>query len=442
MAIPHLTKDGEGGQPQGLIDAFSALVYLEKMPLRSVLKTSGLLLFVGFLVSCSPGVPQLMPRETLFHLQLGTLEDQMDLFLRNGLPTPEENHFLYYNGLFLISNGNSRKVMEFTGYGDLVTLFYNPADNPQPELLNGRSSSDQVRDRRAFPYPFRHVGVLAADSHDRLYVEDRVPEGRIGFDPNLKVRLESVLLRFGKNGQFEDYLGQEGVGGTPFPSIDKVTVLRSDEVAVVCRLGTGWETWWFSPEGRLLVRAFLPFGSLPKLASETSGVYSDIQTIWPDRSRRLLWLDVDYFRKVQDPTTKTDSGIVLVQSRVIAYDPMVSKFSDGFALPVVPRDRGKASKENVTGDRPLDFLGITNSGLLFFLSSPENGGQRLLVFDQSGKLILERTIAYSAKENTWLSDFQVTPQGLLVAMTCDGRRVTLSWWRSDKFLSSYAPVSF
>ena len=423
-----------------LIDRLS-LVYGSDMSCRNLSFLAGLALLAGLLASCHQGPPELMPRQELFHLQLGTLEDQMDLMLRNGLPSPEKNRFFYYHGLFLVANGNARKVMEFTSYGGLITLFYNPADNPVPVQM-GKGGVDQVQNRRAFPYPFRHVGEIAADSQDHLYVEDGVPDERVTFDSALKTRLTSIVLRFNKDGKLQDFLGQEGVGGTPFPPIDKLSVSTSDVLTVLCRTGAGWAAWWFRPDGTLEAKALIPWEGLPRLAGEPPGSFADAEIVRPDPTQARLWLQVDYFRRNQDPTTKTESGISLIQSRILSFDPQRSAFLDGFALPIIAREPSRPGKEVLMGDRPLQFLGLSRAGLLFFLSSPENGGERFLVLDQQGRLILERTIAYSARENSWISDYQITPSGVLVAMTCDGSQVDFSWWRSDKLLNSYAPLAF
>ncbi len=209
--------------------------YLVLMKFSPFLGFGGLVIFLA--VSCAPGAPQIMPKETLFPLELGALEDQIDLFQRADQTSPERDRFLFYNGLVLVSDGNARKIMEFSSYGDLLTLFFNPDTNPMPALVGasaGAASPDQVKSRRSFAYPFNELGEIAMTEQNQLYVEDRVPAERRSLDTALQVVLQSRILRFDRDGKFLDFLGQEGIGGTPFPNVESLSVSASGELAVIC----------------------------------------------------------------------------------------------------------------------------------------------------------------------------------------------------------------
>ena len=39
-----------------------------------------------------------------------------------------------------------------------------------------------------------------------------------------------IIRRFDKNGKYFDFIGYEGVGGSPFPVISSLQVLDSDEL--------------------------------------------------------------------------------------------------------------------------------------------------------------------------------------------------------------------
>lgn len=403
-----------------------------------------IVLVVGLLalaVSCSPGAPQLMPKETLFTMELGTLEDQVDLFQRTDDHSPERNRFLFYNGLVLVSDGNARKLMEFSSYGDLLTLFYNPDTNPVPALLGNSSTPGQVKNRRAFSYPFNELGELALTSQNQLYVEDRVPLERRQFDPSLQVVTQSRILRFDRDGRFLDFLGQEGIGGTPFPVVDSLTVTATGELAVICRTGKGWAVWWYEASGTPVQKAVLDFTSVPQPEGASTTYLAQIDSVMADPQKRKLFIKVDYYQETMDTTTRTASGIQQAQSRIWSYDITTQQYQKSYVLPVLKRQKVKGDSVDPLGDRPFQFLGVADGGLGFFLSSPEGGSQRFLVCRPDGSTQLERNIELGGSDRLF-AQFKVTRSGILVGFLSDGDRVQLAWWRSDRLLGTYGQTGF
>jgi hypothetical protein len=397
--------------------------------------------------SCAPGAPQLMPMETLFPLELGTLEDQVDLFQRTDLTSPERNRFLFYNGLVLVSDGNARKVMEFSSYGDLLTLFYNPDSNPVPAMVGGSANPGtpgQVQNRRAFAYPFDELGEIALTDQNQLYVEDRVPAERRTVDPSLGAVLESRVLRFDRDGKFLDFLGQEGIGGTPFPLIERLTVTASGELVVTCRTGKGWAVWWFDHGGNPVDKALLALapGSLPQPEGGDAGSYvPQLETVFPDWRERRLHVKIDYYRRTVDAATRTDSGIQQAQSRIWTFEMATKSYRKSYPLPLLKRQRSKEDSADPQGDRPFEFLGVSEAGLGFFLSSPENGSLRFLVCRPDGSTIVERNIQLAGADSLF-AQYAVTRTGILAGFLSDGNRVQVAWWRSDKLLGAYAQTGF
>lgn len=402
----------------------------------------GVLLLLA--ASCTPGPPQLMPKETLFTLELGALEDQVDLFQRSSQNSPERNRFLFYNGLVLVSDGNARKIMEFSSYGDLLTLYYNPETNPIPALVGTATSPGslgQVKNRRAFPYAFNELGEIALTTQNQLFVEDRVPAERRAYDDAVQAVLESRILRFDREGRFLDFLGQEGIGGTPFPRLERLTVTSSGELAVMARTGTGWAVWWYDAAGNPVDRVQLPFPSVPLPEGAAQTLIPQLETIYADWSQRRLHVKVDYYAETQDETTKTAAGIQVTQSRIWTYNLATRSYQKSYALPLLKRKKAKGETTDPYGDRPYEFVGLSESGLGFFLSSPESGSLRFLVCRPDGSTLLERNIELAGSD-TLFSQFAVTPTGVLVGFLSDGNRVELAWWRSDKLLGTYAQAGF
>jgi len=393
-------------------------------------------------VSCAPGTPQLMPKEPLFSLELGTLEDQIDLFQRPDQRSPERNSFFFYNGLVLIADGNARKIMEFSSYGDLLTLYYNADANPIPALLGASTTPGQVKNRRAFSYPFNELGELALTSQNQLYVEDRVPIERRAFDPSYQVMMESRILRFDREGKFLDFLGQEGIGGTPFPLVERLTVTSDGELVVICRTGKGWAVWWFDANGTPIDKTLLLYTGLPQPdGSATGGFLPQLDTVFADWQHRRLYMKVDYYQETMDSTTRTASGIQQAQSRIWTYEPGTRSYTKSYLLPILKRQKVKGDPTDPVGDRPFQFLGVSDGGLGFFLSSPEAGSQRFFVARPDGSPLLERNIELAGAD-TLFAHYSVTRSGILAGFLSDGNQVQMAWWRSDKLLGTYAQTGF
>lgn len=392
------------------------------------------------LASCGGGPPQLMPMETLFRVELGTLEDQLDLFQRHEASTPERSRFVYFNGLVLLSDGNARKIMEFTSYGDLLSLYYNPETNPVPSLQGGSAAAGapgQVKNRRAFVYPFNALGELALSDDNRLYVEDQVPPERRSFDAQLGAVFQSRILRFDAQGRFLDFLGQEGVGGTPFPSLEHLAVGRAGELAVIARAGTGWAYWWFDAKGSPLVRGVLPYDGVPAPEGTAKGSLAQLESVFADPGSRTLAVKVDYYQETQDATTRTASGIQVAQSRLWTFDTTAKTYVRSYAIPVLKRQRAKTDPSDPVGDRPYALIGLSGAGLGFFLSAPEAGKRRFLVCRTDGSPLLERDIELGGLD-TLFAQYGVTREGTLLGFLSEGNRAQVAWWRSDKLLGTYA----
>jgi hypothetical protein len=209
---------------------------------------------VLIIFGCFQQPPERLYKETLFSINLGKLEDQIDLFQLKGGLTNVKNDFFMKDGMFYIANTNSSKIMQFTSYGDLLFILYNPDPyiNPQPIILQTDDIEGKVTNRYAARFGLQHIGVIAVDSAHTIYVEDAVPEDQVIEDEENGVVLDSRILRFSRLGVLIDFIGQDGVGGTPFPFIYDIHVSKKDELVVVSKIPGAWIVFWFTKEGRLL----------------------------------------------------------------------------------------------------------------------------------------------------------------------------------------------
>lgn len=391
-------------------------------------------LLILLLGACAPGGAPLLERETLFELELGTLENQLDLLRRPDVPFREKTRMIFYDGLVFISSGAARKVMEFSSYGDLLTMHYNPFTNPQPVLLGQAQRDGVLTNRKAVSYPFEEVGEMALGPNKELLVEDRLPRVRRLHDEVRGVQLDRIILRFRPDGSYGDFLGQEGVGGTPFPLIDRIAVTGQGEIVVVSRLIDLWSVFWFDAAGTLVRRLDFPLDRLPRLSGRPEAVPL-LEAILPDQESRRLYLYVTYIERVTDSGNVADIGVVGLranQSRLLSYDVDPQAWGRSFALPPLSQTLGA---EEGGGERDLayEFLGTARQGRFAFLGAPYRNRQRLLLMNAEGQVLSQRTLELP-EEALEFAYFHVAPSGVVSALLSNGRRAQVVWWRADRML--------
>ena len=92
----------------------------------TVLKSSFFILFLCFtFFSCNrDSIVGTLETEELFSLNYGSFEDEFNLYTSN--PEDYFSAIAMQDGFFYISDSASKKVSQFSSYGDLLSIIYNP----------------------------------------------------------------------------------------------------------------------------------------------------------------------------------------------------------------------------------------------------------------------------------------------------------------------------
>jgi hypothetical protein len=213
--------------------------------------------------ACKDRNSGIIERSDLFTLEIGPMEDQIALYQLEGGKGIRTTGFAMREGLFYIADGNSGKIVRYNSYGDLLFMIYNDETNPPPINLKTGVAEGEHATRRAFSYPLNSPGWVTVDSRKHIYAEDRLlPEGQ-RVDNDNRVLLDGIILHFDQDGHFIEYLGQEGIGGSPFPRIFGLYTSVNDEFAVVCRIPDGWNIYWYDASGMLLYLVKIDNNSIP-----------------------------------------------------------------------------------------------------------------------------------------------------------------------------------
>ena len=389
---------------------------------------------ISLLVSCSAKHASVTAaREQLFSLTYGKAEDQIDLFQTDPASAPLKTRMAMREGIFYVANGNGYKVMRLSSFGDVLSMIYNPDRNPEPVLLKPDSVGG-IGGRSAVQYPFRAVGEIAVDSKQTVYVEDRLPPDRRVYDKDLDSMLDYVVLRFDRDGQSMDYLGQDGVGGTPFPYIADIYTTSKDECIVVAMTQGSWLVDWFDTKGFVKHSLRIKRDALP-LPEGESGLIASLDRIAPDSDGRSLVVKIDYYKTAIDPITKSDTGVEFAGSWIYRMDPATGSLEDRWQIPAIEKVDKDAGENGVQRSVLIpEFLGMSGNHF-FFITADEGQRSEISIFDLTTRAISRFSIDISDDE-LFFSTMHLSPDGILSALLGTRYEARFVWWRFDKLLAT------
>ncbi|MDR0656514.1 MAG: hypothetical protein LBG22_09400 [Treponema sp.] len=380
-------------------------------------------------VSCGGQKTTQVTREDLFSLDIGRMEDQIALYQLDGDRGIQGLDLFMRDGLFYISDGNGQKLVRYNSYGDLLFMIYNEETNPPPLTLRANIEDSSRVTRWAFPYPLNMPGRIVVDSRKHIYSEDRLPYERHSVDVESNALLDSVILHFDGDGRFIEYLGQEGIGGSPFPRIIGLYTSIHDELAVVCRLPTGWNIYWFSPSGTLLYLVQLKNEMVP-IPPDWPELIPSVDSIAAAPDSRKLYLKVDYYRYTFDESTSIHTGNEADSSRVWIMNVEDGGWLDTIEVPFY--EYSYTENERKSSLRMIySLLGVAGNGRIFCLLPLETGYSVLILGSDAGSEQRQGIIQVNSNELQF-NAFSLSQEGILSALLVDEWNVKVVWWRTDR----------
>ncbi|MDR2257679.1 MAG: hypothetical protein LBE14_00865 [Treponema sp.] len=385
--------------------------------------------FPLFFVSCSKGEVTSIAREDLFTLDIGRMEDQIALYNLEG---DKGTDFTMRDGLFYISDSNGEKIVRYNSYGDLLFMIYNDETNPLPLTLKTNIEDSAQVTRWAFSYPLREPGEIAVDSRKHIYVEDHLPPERYSVDVESRALLDSVILHFDADGRFIEYLGQEGIGGSPFSRITGLYISARDELAVVCRLPTGWNIYWYDSAGTLLFLVPLKNSAVP-VPPDWPAVSPSVDAIMAVPDSRRLFIKVDYYRDTFDESTNTRTGNEADSSVLWVMNVEDGSYLGRMEVPFF--EYSYAENGHTAHARTLyTMLGVVKNGGVFFYFPVESGYSILFLNTNAGSGGDQRRgIIQVDSGELQFNTFDLSAEGILSALLVNNWEARLVWWRTDKF---------
>jgi hypothetical protein len=308
-------------------------------------------------------------------------------------------------------------------------MIYNEETNPFPISLR-TIIGDEYATRWAYTHPLEEPGWIAVDSRKHIFVEDRIAQQERRFDPETRALLDGIILHFDQDGRFINYLGREGIGGSPFPRIIGLSTSIRDELAVICRIPDGWEIYWFNSSGMLLFLVKISSSAAPAHPDWPQALaVIDSVTVSPD-SRRLF-IKVDYSQDTFDQSTNTRTGSEPVNSEIWILNVEDGTYQSSINVPLYEIvENGRSANIRVF----YSVLGVARNGrmLLYF---PVETGYSLLFVNTLTREQRRGFVEFSIEELSY-NDFFLSTEGILCAMLADNFNIKMVWWRTDRFVGA------
>lgn len=406
------------------------------------------LLFIFQNFSCSRNQTiTTLKEEKLFTLKYGKYENELQLFNLANLGNINTKIFMK-DGFFFIADDNAKKIIQTTSYGDLLGIIYNPETNPEPSFVRKITNSNAIGSstenysqktitQSAQKHPFNNISNLAVDSEKNIFVVDQITAERQEQDLQSKTILKEVVLRFTNEGNFIDYIGQEGPGGTPFPFIKDIFVTKNNELIVTCITTEGNTVFWFNSAGFLKYTIPIKTESIPLVKDEydmdSTEYFVTIDKIIPDFTKQKLYIKTDYHKTVIDTESNVQSGIEYYQTLLHPLNVENGQFEEFLVIPPY-EDVVTDGFSKLTYNTAFDFLGVTESGWFFFMI-PDSTGYIVQMIQPNGQRIIKRHLKYNRDKTEYLN-FTLSDDGIISALLASNEKVDILWWRTDSLIES------
>lgn len=245
--------------------------------------------------------------------------------------------------------------------------------------------------------------------------------------------MDGVVLHFDEEGRFVEYLGQEGLGGRPFPRIVYLYTSINNELAVICYLPTGWNIYWFSSGGLLRYLIKLDSDAIPVTEDRDDMVFPSLDSFAVSPDARKVYILVNYYRTTFDESTNIKTGTEPDSACIWVMDVETGMYTQTIEVPFYEKTL-TVNRQRTTEKMFYSLMGAARSDRLF-LSFPEEQGYALMIlsldsYEQKHSFIQVRD------DEMQFQVFNVSPEGIISALLLNDRAAQIAWWRSDMLFAS------
>jgi len=366
----------------------------------------------------------------LFTIPYGNFEEQISV---TDLNTVGNVRFGLYmrDGFIYLVNGESKKVMEFNSFGDLLTLFYNE-DSDIAKLIS-KSNQPAKSIHHEISYPFDYPGNIAVDANKTIYAVCTIPRESQEQSKDGTMLYGQTVLRFNRDASTVEFIGQEGPGGTPFPYINNIYTTNNNELVVVGTSTEGYMVYWFATDGYLKYEIPVLNKDAPKLKGKEDSCFYSIKKVIPDLYSYKLFVDVDYYTTYVDEGSKVQSGINFVASMLYPLNIEDEVYEEPVSIPPY-EESVVVDYSRLTYKIPYDFLGVTKNGWKFFIIKTDDGFNVEMIQSESQK-IMRRHFEVD-HSNILFNTMSLSDDGIITALYIEKEMSRVVWYRTDNLIAA------
>lgn len=391
-----------------------------------------IVLLIIILISCGSGKSEYVSMEKLFDINYGKLEDEIDLTQKQSFDIPVSTDLKMKDGIIYILNGNLQKIMKFNSYGDLLSVIMNKDLNPEPVIVDNENSSGIISNRKGIYFQFNNASNLAVDSQQNIYVSDILHADKQEWDADLNTMLTGVVYRFDNNGNFSDFIGQDGPGGMPFPYITDIQTNSENELAVISKTAESNPVYWFDSTGRLLYQVEITNSLIP--VPDDKNTIVSIDSISIPESDHKLFIKCDFYTSFINEQTGKETDVDFLKSSIYVLNLDSGNFDTVTDIPEVFTSDG----DNISfSDERLrviySVLGVSGNNKIFLSTIIEDNSYKLLILNINGNVI------YTTKLNTgdvnlYSTDMDLDNNGIITSILSGADFSSVVWWRTDRII--------
>ena len=338
------------------------------------------------------------------------------------------------SGIFTITNSLTNKINRYTSYGELISSVYDRRRNSASGLSPASKDIHTIATRSSYPYAFNYIANVAVNDQGILYIADHVSDAHTIYDAELDSTLHAQLVRYNPRNDTIITIGQEGIGGKPFPHIRSLHLVHNDQLVIVCDVGEKWLVFWYSADSKLLYRVEFSSTSLPALVSNSDIV--EIESIVPDADLPRLYVKLNYYYSSENEISPDKSANVV--SRLYWMRIPEGVYEDYIELPHIVSDT-ESSEHSAQQHQPiLRLLGFAARTFPVFYSLTSNNSMDVLVMNLNDTVLLRRAVSLTA-DRIVFSDFHLSDDGIVSALIGGEEHMRVLWWRLDQELKNILP---
>ncbi len=344
-------------------------------PLRANVLRWGILgLFFLFFYGCNAASSEIITSSSLFFLNYGKQEKELELYVDAAPGIPEQFSVHFANGFVYISNAQTAKILVLSSYGDLLQLYYNPDKVLHPVSLQEVDTAKKTT-TFAVPYSSALFGKITVLSDATLVVVEQIPSHRIDIDPNTGVRLAYQLRLFSSEGEILQSIGQEGLGGTPFPVIESVFAIENNGIVVVANFLDEKRVFVYSNNFSLLYEVWIPLNELPVPFVEN--IIPQLSLIVPRFSGDMLYVHIHYYQQKLSTDNQAIHAIEYLDSSIYTLSLETQQYTQEIDADIENDRYGLA-----------EFVGVSRSNHLYFIRYLDSKEVEIISMNQTGKVLL------------------------------------------------------